>query len=111
MLISDFTKRQQQILRELDVGQYAGQTLIAHGLTKKTCHHYYVMHINLKTDNWSYQPDEPITPNEVAALLRLGGIKPTSVRSQYVLNNAIFKSRITRVVKRWIGRESKETPS
>ncbi|MBZ5979373.1 MAG: hypothetical protein SOI57_03895 [Leuconostoc gelidum] len=102
MLINDFTPKQQQILRQLDIGQYAGQTLIAHAPTKKDSKNYYVIHVDLKTNHWRYQPDEPIKPVEVAELLKAGGLRTTTVRHQYVLNSAVFSKPIRRFFKRFL---------
>lgn len=104
MLINDFTPKQQQILRQLDIGQYAGQTLIAHAPTKKNTKNYYVIHVDVKTNHWRYQPDEPIKPVEVAELLKSGGLRTTPVRHQYVLNSAVFSKPIRRFLKKFIGR-------
>lgn len=107
MLIDNFTPKQQNVLRQLDVGQYAGQSLIAHAPIKESSYNYYVIHIDLKTNNWRYQADEPLDPSEVADLLKAGGLKTTSVRHQYVLNSAVFKRPVYRLFKTILGQSKK----
>ncbi|AEJ31747.1 MULTISPECIES: hypothetical protein [Leuconostoc] len=107
MLIDSFTPQQQKILRQLDVGQYAGQSLIAHAPTKNASKNYYVIHVDLKTNNWRYQTDEPLKPAEVADLLKAGGLKTTPARHQYVLNSAVFSRPIYRLIKTVVGQSKK----
>ncbi|CAM3215855.1 hypothetical protein [Leuconostoc rapi] len=107
MLINNFTPKQQKILRQLDVGQYAGQSLIAHAPIKASSKNYYVIHIDLKTNNWRYQIDEALKPSEVAELLKAGGLKTTKVRHQYVLNSAVFGRPVYRLLKAVVGQSKK----
>lgn len=101
MLINEFTPKQQRILRQLDVGQYAGHTRIAHASARDPHKNYYVIHIDVKSKTWKYQKDEPIRPSEVADLLKAGGLLTTKIRHQYVLNPAVFSQPVRRFLKRW----------